>query len=250
MSKNKNNPMLIIAAILALYGSGLNHKESSVTKHFFENEAKKAEAKASVKELGPINPITTEKCEQIQNKIDEILAELNIQNLEGKSEVEQKEAAFKLVQYYNNNTHHARRLNSEDEIDKLHPVCADINLMHKALCKGFDYGNAETLTINLLYQASGLNSKEITVQKFTNNHTNTFTAHELIAVKIGDKEYVYDPINNGRHVNSKQGNFDTVFTTAVDYFEKNQDYKIVKESAPVVLNNQLVVTNIQNDLTM
>jgi len=206
--------------------------------------------------------LTAQKCQIIKEKVEKIFANLNIENLQGKSVQEQKKAALQILKYVLYNTTDVKSENNKQDQDKVNLAQFDyeINLIYKSLCEGKNITAAsKSITLSFLYQMCGLDSQHITLEKDSYKLTKSGKQpmklqHDIVAVNFDDGQRICDP----SYTQTMQGpalrqNWeDAPFFSSQYYFEKiNKGYQIAPEQNATALSVDLIKnTAADNDLSM
>ena len=132
----------------------------------------------------------------LEEKINTILADLQIENMQNKSAEAQREVAVKILQYVVESTKFMINEEEQNQND-------EINKAYQSLCLGnnIDYTTAESVATELLLNASGINAKRVTLRCRPKSINPTALAiashgeHDVVCFKVtGDETFVADPL--------------------------------------------------------
>lgn len=129
----------------------------------------------------------------LQEKIDNILADLQIENMQDKPAEEQRQVAVKILQYVvdstkfiDDKTHNNNQAKGEND---------EVYKAYQSLCAGnnVDYTTAESIATELLLNATGINAQRMTLR----NKPKSINPGVLSVAPHGEHDVVYFKVTGG-----------------------------------------------------
>ena len=199
--------------------------------------------------------LTAQKCKLIKEKMEKVFTDLKLENLQGKSDQEQKDAALQVLKYLIYNTtptyplFNFNKTDQKQDTTNLNQFDNEINLIYNSLCDGKNIDpKAQCITLSFLYQMLGLDSKHATIQKDDYKYV-----HEIVVVNFADGEQICDPTR--AELSPKdlcKNRSEYIFCDPKAYFEViYKDYQFANEQNTTALTTDLIdtITN-DNDTTL
>lgn len=224
---------LILAATVALRsGKGVN-------KSLGMNNYSSRPQIAIEQNLNP-EELTAEKCALLQSEAEKVLADLEIQNLQGKSVEEQKQAVYQILKHicYTTSKFDVTPEDRQEQVDN-----QELDAVYKSLCEHrmVKTWTAESMTLAYLYDLCGLDSEYVEMQKPRHPER----VRGVVTVKLNDgKSYFVDPVQYRNYgSNTKSHNKYEGVVHSMEFFAKSyQDYEPVSHYP---INKQAIMAETQ-----
>lgn len=247
--KNFNKMLLILAAGAAISAGKLADKDSMRN----INHNSRVELVNEENHNLDQNALTAQKCKAINEKAKKVFTNLKLENLQEKSDQEQKDGALQVLKYllYNTTSTYPvfNKKNPKEETADLDQFDYEINLIYHALCEGKNIDpKAQCITLSFLYQMLGLDNKYATIQK--NNDPEY--SRDIVVVNFADGERICEPAytNLFQKDDLKQNDSKFIFFDSEVFFNvmyKNYKFADKQNTTPLTTN---LINTVANDTTL
>ncbi len=224
---------LILAVAVSLAGKGLDKKSPEA--QYLRSQSSKA---AVTYDFDATMDLATQKRDVIKNKAEELLAKLDIQNLQDKSVEEQKQALYKIMKYIIYSTHHVASTDNQEKATT--PSEQELDMLFQRLYTGNASNiSTEAKTLTLLYNMCGIESEYL---GFPKEYDKIPFEYGAVTVKLADgNRYYLDPIQTKRVGKNSKGHddFGNVVMTKETFIRYHKNFGNPTNKYPITLANLL-----------